>query len=78
MCLITLGHWHLSFSPIFQETVDKRTYLTVGNVTKDDSGTFLCTANNGIGEPATAEAHLIVKCKSTDPELWIGDTSHLN
>ena len=38
--------------------------LIVHNVTKEDSGSFVCEATNGIGTAVTAEASLVVKCKS--------------
>ena len=46
------------------EYADGRSVLHVSDVTKSDSGIFLCTANNKIGEPTTANAELLVKCKS--------------
>ena len=49
-----------------QEYSGSKASLTVSNVTKEDSGTFVCTANNGIGESATGKANLIVKCKYMD------------
>src|SRR5260221_639107 len=36
--------------------------LTIPNVVKGDSGVFTCTASNGLGVPATANADLLVKC----------------
>ena len=52
-----------AFLSYFQEYSGSKATLTVSNVTKDDSGTFVCTASNGIGEPTTKESHLIVKCE---------------
>lgn len=45
---------------------DRRCYLTVYNVTREDSGKFECVAHNGIGEEAVKVANLIVKFR---PEI---------
>ncbi|XP_066949212.1 nephrin-like isoform X2 [Macrobrachium rosenbergii] len=37
--------------------------LTIKNVTFEDTGIFTCVAKNGIGEPATANATIVVKHK---------------
>ena len=42
--------------------VDGRYSLTIIEVVKEDSGVFTCNANNGIGEAATADTALVVKC----------------
>ncbi|GFX09894.1 histone-lysine N-methyltransferase SETMAR [Trichonephila clavipes] len=39
-----------------------RAYLTIVNVSRQDSGVFECVAYNGIGSEAVAKAQLIVKC----------------
>ncbi|XP_054719088.1 nephrin-like [Uloborus diversus] len=40
-----------------------RSYLIINNVTRDDSGVFLCIADNGIGAEAQKASTLIVKHK---------------
>ena len=50
-------------SKVIQSKDWNKSNLHITNITKDDSGSFLCTANNGIGVTATAASHLIVKCK---------------
>ena len=37
--------------------------LIINNVTKGDTGTFTCVADNGVGDPAMAKADVIVKCE---------------
>ena len=46
-----------------EETVAAVSKLVVYNVTKEDSGTFVCTANNGIKAAVSADAKLVVKCE---------------
>ncbi|KAJ8316449.1 hypothetical protein KUTeg_006463 [Tegillarca granosa] len=54
--------------PNFDMSKTKQTYedgksiLTVHELKREDSGTFTCTADNGIGDPAVKEAQLVVKC----------------
>ena len=36
-------------------------YLT--NVSKNDSGKYICTANNGIGQNATTNATVTIQCE---------------
>lgn len=38
-----------------------KAYLTVYELTREDTGNFKCIADNGIGEPATRTAKLVVK-----------------
>jgi hypothetical protein len=38
-------------------------YLTVKEITRNDTGAFECVANNGIGEESIEKTWLIVKCK---------------
>ncbi|GFT02554.1 nephrin [Nephila pilipes] len=45
-----------------------RAYLTIVNVSRQDSGVFECVAFNGIGSEAVAKAQLIVKFK---PESYL-------
>ncbi|XP_022254721.1 nephrin-like isoform X2 [Limulus polyphemus] len=42
-----------------------RSFLTVYNVSKEDSGIFECVANNSIGDEAIGVANLVVKHKPT-------------
>ena len=37
--------------------------LTVVDATKDDSGVFVCSAANGIGQRGETHAELVVKCQ---------------
>ncbi|XP_042902394.1 nephrin isoform X3 [Parasteatoda tepidariorum] len=46
-----------------QSIENGRSYLIINNVTKDDSGVFLCVADNGIGNEARKASTLIVKHK---------------
>lgn len=46
-----------------QRSEGSKSYLTVYELVREDTGTFKCIADNGIGEPATRNAKLIVKCK---------------
>lgn len=38
-----------------------RSYLIINNVTREDSGVFLCVADNGIGNEAQKTSTLVVK-----------------
>lgn len=40
-------------------------YLSVKAITRNDTGSFECVANNGIGEESIERTWLVVKCKST-------------
>ncbi len=42
---------------------DTKSYLTILQVTANDSGLYTCTVNNKIGQPANASIYLIVKRK---------------
>ena len=37
--------------------------LPLNNIAKGDRGTYICTASNGIGQNATANATITVQCK---------------
>ena len=50
-------------SLVTETFIDGLAKLTVPNVTKEDSGTFVCTADNGVKEAVSAEAKLVVKCE---------------
>ena len=52
---------------------EEKSYLTVYNVTKADSGSFKCIAQNGIGTANIKVADLVVKCKSF-LRLFVFDT----
>lgn len=43
---------------------DTKSYLTILQVTANDSGLYYCSVNNKIGQPANASIYLIVKRKS--------------
>lgn len=49
-----------------QRSEGSKSYLTVYELVREDTGTFKCIADNGIGDPATRNAKLIVKCKFSD------------
>ena len=57
---------------VVQTYENGKSTMTISNVTKIDSGVFVCTVNNGIGKPATANAEFIVKCKNSSSEINIG------
>lgn len=40
-------------------------YLSVKAITRNDTGSFECVANNGIGEESIERTWLVVKCKSS-------------
>ncbi|KAK7487590.1 hypothetical protein BaRGS_00021140 [Batillaria attramentaria] len=44
-----------------QRSEGSKSYLTVYELAREDTGNFKCVADNGIGEPATRNAKLIVK-----------------
>lgn len=46
-----------------QSVENGRSYLIIHNVTREDSGIFLCVADNGIGNEATRASILLVKHK---------------
>lgn len=46
-----------------QSIENGRSYLIINNVTKEDSGIFLCVADNGIGSEAQKASTLLVKRK---------------
>ena len=48
--------------------------LVIKNVSRYDGGTYICTAENGLGLPDTAGAVLNVLCKYK-PVILIWDTS---
>ncbi|XP_035704569.1 nephrin isoform X2 [Folsomia candida] len=48
-------------SRISRSFQDTKSYLTIYQVTLNDSGLYTCTVNNKIGEPANASIYLIVK-----------------
>jgi hypothetical protein len=37
--------------------------LELRQVERDDAGTYVCTANNGVGPPAKANIEVEIKCK---------------
>ena len=39
--------------------------LRIPNVLKDDAGTYICTASNGVGSMSADQIELRVLCKST-------------
>lgn len=38
--------------------------LELQSVRRQDAGTYTCTANNGVGQEASAEIQVEIKCKS--------------
>ena len=38
--------------------------LELGQVERDDGGTYTCTASNGVGAPAKAHIEVEIKCKT--------------
>ena len=50
--------------PRIRTTIEEnRSFLIIYNVSREDSGTFDCVASNGIGEPVSGTATLLVKHK---------------
>ena len=39
--------------------------LELESVRRQDAGTYLCTADNGVGQEASAEIQVEIKCKCT-------------
>ena len=37
--------------------------LELRSVSRQDAGTYVCTANNGVGEEASAEIQVEIQCK---------------
>jgi len=52
------GRTQQTFSP-----ASRAKYLVVRNVTAEDSGEFVCVANNGIGEEVKNSSFLLVRCE---------------
>ena len=49
--------------------------LELQNVGRQDAGTYVCTANNGVGEEAHAEIHVDIKCKQQYVDFYgVNDT----
>ena len=46
-----------------QRREGSKAYLTVYELVREDTGSFKCIADNGIGSPATRNAKLVVKCQ---------------
>lgn len=42
---------------------DESGLLTIHDVTRAHAGLYQCTANNGIGPPATVDVQLVVQCE---------------
>ena len=40
-----------------------QTTVNIGQSRENDAGRYVCTADNGVGQPKTAEAYIIVQCK---------------
>ena len=51
-------------SRVMQDAGLNHAKIVIYNVSKEDTGTFVCVASNGIGTSATKPVQLIVKCES--------------
>ena len=67
--IVVLSQYHFSsftiqtgVLPIGRKTQEGLS-LELQNVGRQDAGTYVCTANNGVGEEAHAEIHVDIKCK---------------
>lgn len=48
--------------PLGEKSISGSSY-TIKQTTRHDSGVYICTANNGVGTPATEQINLKVNCK---------------
>ena len=46
------------------QTLSNTAQLYISSSDKSDAGEYTCTASNGVGQPKTAKAYVIVQCKS--------------
>ena len=44
--------------------------VNIGQSRKSDAGRYVCTVDNGVGQPETAEAYVIVQCKCKHVIDW--------
>ena len=44
--------------------------VKIGQSRKSDAGRYVCTADNGVGQPKTAEAYVTVRCKYRHVINW--------
>lgn len=61
--MITWTRQDFDMSKTKQRTEGSKSYLTVYELTRQDTGNFKCVADNGIGRPDSKNARLIVKCE---------------
>ncbi|GFY43633.1 nephrin [Trichonephila inaurata madagascariensis] len=61
--VITWQRPNFDMSRTRQSIENGRSYLIINNVTREDSGIFLCVADNGIGNEAQKASTLVVKHK---------------
>ena len=45
------------------KTVEHAASLVLTSVAREDEGTYICTASNGVGTPSSATTRLTVLCK---------------
>lgn len=45
------------------KTVEHAASLVLSSVAREDEGSYICTASNGVGSPASASTRLTVLCK---------------
>ena len=51
--------------------------VNVGQSTKSDAGRYVCTADNGVGQPKTAEVYIIVQCMYRHVIDWPRNHGHV-
>lgn len=61
--MITWSREDFDMTKTKQTYEDGKGFLTVYELEKSDTGDFSCRADNGLGEPVTKTASLVVICK---------------
>ena len=51
--------------------------MNIAQSRKSDAGRYVCTADNGVGQPKTAEAYVIVQCKCKHVVDWQCNHGHV-
>lgn len=56
---------HSPLPPGSHSSCPANSCLNIPSVTRADTGSYLCTADNGVGQPDSASSSLVVQCKSS-------------